>query len=173
MENKIIAVDFDGTLCVNKYPEIGEPRYSVIKRLKAEQEAGAKIILWTCRREKQLAEAVYWCSVQGLKFDAINENLKSTTERFGDDTRKVSATEYWDDRAVPISEELEAAAQMSKARFATEFLEALKDREGELREKAAADLSAAVRLAELTEVIRYFILLMKDHGLDASERYEK
>ena len=27
MENNIIAVDFDGTLCENKYPEIGESNY--------------------------------------------------------------------------------------------------------------------------------------------------
>ena len=171
MDFKII--DFDGTLCINKYPDIGEPRYSVIKRLKAEQEAGAKIILWTCRREKQLADAVYWCAVQGLKFDAINENLKSTIEHFGDDTRKVSATEYWDDQAVPISEELEAAAQMSKARFATEFWEALKIEKSRLQERATSNLAAAVQLEELTEVAAWFEYLMKDHGIDASERDEK
>lgn len=100
MNNKIIAVDFDGTLCENKYPEIGAPKYSVIEKLKAEQAAGAKLILWTCRTEKHLADAVYWCALQGLKFDAINENLKERIEQYGDDTRKISATEYWDDRAV-------------------------------------------------------------------------
>lgn len=109
MKNKIIAVDFDGTLCENRYPEIGLPKWSVIERLKAEQEAGAKIILWTCRTEKQLADAVFWCSHIGLKFDAINENLKSTLEHFGNDTRKISATEYWDDRAFnPNNGDLEA-----------------------------------------------------------------
>lgn len=106
MDNKIIAVDFDGTLCENKYPEIGAPNFAVIERLKAEQAAGAKVILWTCRTERHLADAVYWCALQGLKFDAINENLKSSIERYGDDTRKISATEYWDDRAVyPFREE--------------------------------------------------------------------
>lgn len=30
MENNIIAVDFDGTLCENKYPEIGEPNMELI-----------------------------------------------------------------------------------------------------------------------------------------------
>lgn len=100
MNNKIIAVDFDGTLCENEYPEIGAPIYGVIERLIEEQKAGAKVILWTCRSEKQLADAVYWCALHGLRFDAINENLKDTVERFGGDTRKVSATEYWDDRAL-------------------------------------------------------------------------
>lgn len=100
MKDKIIAVDFDGTLCEGKYPEIGEPKYGVIERLIEEQKAGAKVILWTCRTEKQLADAVYWCALHGLKFDAINEALKTTLDWFGNDTRKVYAHEYWDDRAV-------------------------------------------------------------------------
>lgn len=46
---KIIAVDFDGTLVENKWPEIGAPIEKNIAKVKAEQEAGAKIILWTNR----------------------------------------------------------------------------------------------------------------------------
>ena len=30
---KIIAVDFDGTLCENKYPEIGEPVTGILSRV--------------------------------------------------------------------------------------------------------------------------------------------
>ena len=119
MENKIIAVDFDGTLCENKYPEIGAPQYGVIERLIEEQKAGAKVILWTCRTEKHLADAVYWCALHGLKFDAINENLKATIKRYGDDTRKISATEYWDDRAInPFRLNVEAENERLKARLA-------------------------------------------------------
>ena len=46
MDNaKIIAVDFDGTLVENKWPEIGAPIEKNIAKVKAEQEAGAKIIV--------------------------------------------------------------------------------------------------------------------------------
>lgn len=173
MENKIIAVDFDGTLCENKFPEIGEPKYSVIDRLKYEQEEGAKIILWTCRREKQLADAVYWCAVHGLKFDAINENLKSTIEKFGNDTRKISATEYWDDRAVPISEELEAAVHRAKVQFATEFLEALEKEESRLQDHATFNLTSGIQLGELTDIKEMFEFFMVEHELVASERDKK
>ena len=100
MKNKIIAVDFDGTLCENKYPEIGEARFDVIGKLKEEIKQGARVILWTCRRGEDLMRAVYWCAHFGLYFDAVNENLKSTVEHFGGDTRKICADEYWDDRAV-------------------------------------------------------------------------
>lgn len=46
---KIIAVDFDGCLAVNKWPEVGEPIWKNINRLKEEQANGTKVILWTNR----------------------------------------------------------------------------------------------------------------------------
>ena len=69
MKNKIIAVDFDGTLCENKYPDIGAPRRDVIERLLQEQRAGAHTILWTCRRGEELLAAIYWALDQGLAFE--------------------------------------------------------------------------------------------------------
>ena len=45
MDFKIIAVDFDGTLCENKWPEIGEPNKELIAYLKEQKEAGVKLIL--------------------------------------------------------------------------------------------------------------------------------
>ena len=100
---KVIAVDFDGTLCESRWPEIGEPKRDVIARLKAEQAAGAKVILWTCRTGKLLQDAVVFCETQGIHPDAINENLPDRIAAYGSESRKVSADEYWDDRAVLIN----------------------------------------------------------------------
>lgn len=105
-ENKscIIAVDFDGTLCSNKWPEIGRPNWKLINRLKAEQEKGAKIILWTCRTDRLLREAVGWCNINcDLFFDAINENLPEIIEKFGGDCRKIFADVYIDNKARQLS----------------------------------------------------------------------
>ena len=99
---KIIAVDFDGTLCKAKWPEIGEANEDVIRSLLSRQAKGDKIILWTCRRGGLLKEAVNWCKARGISFDAINANLPEHIEKYGDDTRKVYADEYWDDKAVPV-----------------------------------------------------------------------
>lgn len=100
---KIIAVDFDGTLCVNCWPDIGEPRQDVIDRLKAEQDEGARVILWTCRSGDRLLDAIDFCSQHGIRLDAVNENLPELVELFGSDCRKITASEYWDDRAVRIN----------------------------------------------------------------------
>ena len=58
----VIAVDFDGCLCENAWPEIGEARSDVIHALLERQKQGAKIILWTCRVDERLDEAVEWCA---------------------------------------------------------------------------------------------------------------
>lgn len=100
----IIAVDFDGTLCSNNWPEIGEPNWDLIDRLKVEQEKGAKIILWTCRTGQMLNDAISWCNNNcNLSFDAVNENLPEMIEKFGGDCRKIFADVYIDDKARRIS----------------------------------------------------------------------
>lgn len=43
MSSYIIATDFDGTICENKYPEIGEPRNKTILYLKEKQKTGQKL----------------------------------------------------------------------------------------------------------------------------------
>lgn len=58
---KIIAVDFDGTLCENKWPEIGAENEELIEYLRDRKKHGDKLILWTCRVDDMLRKAVEWC----------------------------------------------------------------------------------------------------------------
>ena len=97
---KIIAVDFDGTLCENAFPAIGSEKPTVIEGLKRARQKGARLILWTCRDGKQLTDAIDWCLERGICFDAVNEGLPEMLEAFGNDTRKVFADVYLDDRAM-------------------------------------------------------------------------
>lgn len=100
MADRIIAVDFDGTLCENAWPGIGPARAGVIDYVLGEQMTGAKLILWTNRKGERLDEAVKWCAARGIAFDAVNENLPEIVQRFGGETRKVYADEYLDDKAL-------------------------------------------------------------------------
>ena len=97
--NKVIAVDFDGTLCVSAYPDIGPPREDILRKLKKEQCDDAKIILWTCREGTLLQDALAWCTWRSVHFDAVNANLPERIALFGTDPRKIGADEYWEDRA--------------------------------------------------------------------------
>lgn len=99
---KAIAIDFDGCLCTDAFPAIGEPNWAVIDRAKAEQQAGAGLILWTCREDQLLLDAIAACEGWGLTFDAVNESLSDWIEAFKTRPRKVGATEYWDDKAIQI-----------------------------------------------------------------------
>lgn len=92
----IVAVDFDGTLSLDsQYPDIGQfntPLYEALMKLRS---IGWSIVLWTCREGKELKEAVVWCKMNGLEFDAINENPSEVPFK----SRKVVADMYIDDRA--------------------------------------------------------------------------
>lgn len=95
---KVYAIDFDGTLCFSKWPELGPPNKPLIEIMKEKQARGDKIILWTCRTGKEIDDAVEWCKEQGLIFDAVNTNIPEIIELYGEDGRKVSADYYIDDK---------------------------------------------------------------------------
>ena len=100
MENnfKTIAVDFDGTLCFSKWPELGEPKQPLIDYLQKWKSQGDKLILWTCRAGDALDAAVAWCQSHQLEFDAVNDNLPEIIEYYGTNSRKISCDYYIDDR---------------------------------------------------------------------------
>jgi len=103
-EKLVVAVDFDGTLCKNEYPKIGDPRIITFAAVQTLQENGATIILHTCRTGKLLDEAVAWCAERGLIFDYINENDPARIAQYGGDCRKISADLYIDDKAMSVEE---------------------------------------------------------------------
>lgn len=102
----IAAVDFDGLLVKNEFPEIGEIRQPMFNAVKLLQKNGWKIILWSCRTGDMLKDAVEFCVQHGLVPDAVNENLKEVQEYFDGDTRKVFANMYLDDRSANYRSDL-------------------------------------------------------------------
>ena len=99
IKSTIIAVDFDGTLCKNCWPDIGEPNCKLIDYLRNCHYSGAKLILWTCREGELLDKAVAWCEERRLFFDAVNNNIPESIKEYGGNCRKVSADIYIDDRS--------------------------------------------------------------------------
>ena len=102
----IMAVDFDGTLVRDKFPEIGTERQNFCKAIRILQKMGVKSILWTSRTGSALDEAIEWCEDHDLHFDAINKNLPEVIELTGTDTRKVYANVYFDDHNRSISDSI-------------------------------------------------------------------
>jgi len=92
-----IAVDLDGTLVENEYPDIGKPKLFAFETLKALQEKGFRLILWTVRSGKELDDAVAFCRSNGIEFYAVNRNYPEE-EWDGSITRKIEADIFIDDR---------------------------------------------------------------------------
>ena len=92
-----IAIDFDGTIVENKYPEIGKPLLFAFETLKKLQEDGHNHILWTYRKGTRLEEAVTFCKNNGISFYAVNKSYPE--ENFDESlSRKILADIFIDDR---------------------------------------------------------------------------
>lgn len=99
---RTIAVDFDNTLFETDWPDIKKPIWPAINAARTAKEEGAELILWTTREGGHLTAALEACENVGLTFDAVNDNTETMKKLWGNDPRKVGATEYWDDRAVNL-----------------------------------------------------------------------
>ena len=100
MELRIAAVDFDGTIVEDRYPEIGRVNERTVRYVRYLKRNGYKLILWTCRSGTDLIKAVEFCRNMGLVFDAINDNLPEIKQKYQNNSRKIFADIYIDDRAV-------------------------------------------------------------------------
>jgi hydroxymethylpyrimidine pyrophosphatase-like HAD family hydrolase len=95
---KIIAIDFDGTIVEDKYPEIGDLKQGAKEYINKLKQDGFWVIIWTCRTGEKLIEAITFLANQGIMFDLVNRNLQSNIEKYGGDTRKIYADFYIDDK---------------------------------------------------------------------------
>jgi len=97
----IIAVDFDGVLCENEFPDIGPPNYEVISIIRQLIDKGHEVVLWTSRNGAELERAVHWCHDYGLHFCSVNEPAPSNENEYKDkypiQSRKIYADVYIDD----------------------------------------------------------------------------
>ena len=102
----IVAVDFDGTLCRSPWPYADDFDLVGLYTMKLFRQNGGRLILWTCRHDESLADAIHACAKRGLYFDAVNENDPQHVEMWeadhgkSDFSPKVHADLYVDDKAM-------------------------------------------------------------------------
>lgn len=94
-----IAVDFDGTIVEDRYPDIGKPQLFAFETLKALQQQQHQLILWTVREGKSLKEAVEFCRKHGVEFYAVNKNFPEEVLE-PQQSRKLNVDFFIDDRNV-------------------------------------------------------------------------
>lgn len=97
-----IAVDFDGTIVTNRYPDIGTEQPFAVETLRMlQQKHHHNIILWTVREGEALEQAVNWCRERGLEFYAVNRDYpEETLESNNHYSRKLKVDIFIDDRNI-------------------------------------------------------------------------
>lgn len=94
-----IAVDFDGTIVEDRYPEIGREKPFATQTLRMLIEERHKLILWSVRRNEELKEAVEWCKERGVEFYAVNLDFPEEKAEYNEQySRKIKADMFIDDR---------------------------------------------------------------------------
>ena len=95
----IYAIDFDGTIVKNAWPEIGELKPEAEAFISQIQRDGEKWILWTLRAGEKLDEAIDFLREHGLHPDAVNDNLPEVQRHWPENPnpRKVFADVYIDE----------------------------------------------------------------------------
>lgn len=91
----MLAIDLDGTILRDEYPDCGEPIPNIAKELSALRDAGWVVIVWTVRHHVKDVQA--HLDAHKIPYDYINENPWGPAE---DKSRKMYADVYVDDRAI-------------------------------------------------------------------------
>lgn len=96
----IIAVDFDGTLHTGKWPNIGCIMPYAREKMQQLASDGHTLVMWTCRGGDQLTEAINWMLANDIPFHRVNDNCATQSAMYGNNSRKVYAHLYIDDKQV-------------------------------------------------------------------------
>lgn len=96
----IIAIDFDGTIVEDCYPEIGNLKEGAKEVINNWFCDGNQIIINTCRTAKLEGKCIDFLNDNGILYSFVNCNIPSQIEAYASDSRKISADIYIDDKSL-------------------------------------------------------------------------
>lgn len=94
-----ISLDCDGTIWEDKYPDVGELLPNAKEVINYWYSRSHTIVINTCRALHYAENAKNYLIANGIKFDFFNENDDKLIQKYGTDTRKISADAYIDDKS--------------------------------------------------------------------------
>jgi hypothetical protein len=99
----VIAIDFDGTIVEDLYPNIGKARPGAIEAINTLCDHGYCIIINSCRSREKQDEMRVWLDQNKVRYCHINENCRERIVKYRTDCRKISADCYIDDKnLIPV-----------------------------------------------------------------------
>ena len=96
----IIAIDFDGIIVRDEFPNIGKPYPGAIEAINELYNSGYCIIINSCRAREHEREMIHWLERNDVLFSHCNENCRILIRRYSTDCRKISADIYIDDKSL-------------------------------------------------------------------------
>lgn len=100
MKSLVLAIDFDGTIVEEAYPEIGKLRLDAKEIINQLVSDGHYIIIWTCRTGEYLHKAELFLIENRITYHKINDHHPKDLLKYKDFGPKVGANYYIDDRGV-------------------------------------------------------------------------
>lgn len=100
MKKFILAIDFDGTIATDSFPEVGKLRKDADVIIRKLHQDGHEIIINTCRTGKYEGLAEYFLKKNDIPYHFINSNLPRVIDFYKQDCRKISADYYIDNRNI-------------------------------------------------------------------------
>mgnify|MGYP003580060400 CR=1 FL=1 len=103
LKYKYFAIDFDGTIAYDDYPNVGNLNPGAKYVMKKIKELGGEIAIWTCRTDKAMQDAKDFLDKNNIPYDYFNSPFPHNVNEYGGDhSRKIFADVYIDDRAFPF-----------------------------------------------------------------------
>lgn len=96
----VLAIDFDNTIADTNYPTINGLIKESKKYINKLYNDNWYIIIWTCRADNYLKDAINFLDKEGIKYHLVNEHCPRLIELYENDTRKISADFYIDDKNI-------------------------------------------------------------------------
>lgn len=96
-EHKVVAIDLDGTIWSENFPNFGKVFPYAIETINAMVDYGYEVILWTCRANENLEACKKELTRLGLNDKIlVNEHAEYYLSKYSDQSPKVAASVYID-----------------------------------------------------------------------------
>lgn len=96
IKGKTVAIDFDGTIVDDNFPEIGELKPFAKEAINTIAKNNT-VCIWTCRADAYAIAAYNYLNLKNIMFSYFN---KSPHDRINPNARKIIADIYIDDRNI-------------------------------------------------------------------------
>ena len=93
-----ILSHFQHPTAASHFPPCGTIKPNAKEVINELYDAGHEIIIWTCRCDEPAEMAKQFLDGHGIKYHKFNEHMDRLIEQYGNDTRKIWADIYIDDK---------------------------------------------------------------------------